>query len=276
MNNLQISDEERRIDYSGLLFKPLAEVDPKLYEEMELSPVDPERITSIHQRNDILKPGYLEVENGYTRMPDGSGCVATKVDMPGVTPEMIDWWFCWHGVKDLRDRIWCPTEHYAIHVHENSLARRLNTSLSLKERNWGTTDVVTEDVGNGPQEMHLNFHSPEAYGYAPELIKNVDVLISANVTAPVTGHGLVTFSHCVRKIPGGVEHRSHYWQGYNIDENGIAQAVAIPPGGFPMEVMKANALHSLVEYSNLAAILPGLYEKYGEEKDLTKDFLKNK
>jgi hypothetical protein len=80
--------------------------------------------------------------------------------------------------------------------------------------------------------------------------------------------------HCIRKIPGGIEYRSHYWQGYSIDENGKAYAASIPPGGFPMEVMKANAYHSLLEYTNLAQILPGLYEKYGKEADLTKDFYK--
>lgn len=39
-----------------------------------------------------------------------------------------------------------------------------------------------------------------------------------------------------------------------------------------MEVMKNNAYHSLLEYTNLAQILPGLYEKYGQEEDLTKDY----
>ena len=266
-----ITETEKTISYSYLFNKPLAEVDPKLSEEIAKSPVDPSRITSVFDRNDILKPGYLEVENGFARMPDGSGCVATKVEMPGVTPEMIDWWFAWHGLKDLRYKIWCPTDHYAIHVLEKDYAHRMDTSLSLKERNWGTTDVVVENVGGGPQKMHLSFLSPVDYGYDPELIGNVSVLISANVTDADTGHGLVTFSHCVREIPGGIEYRSHYWQGYNIDENGNPVAVAIPEGGFPLEALKGNALHSLVEYSNLAEILPGLYEKYGKNADLEQD-----
>ena len=69
------------------------------------------------------------------------------------------------------------------------LRHRLDDSLSWKERNWGTTDVVTEDVGADPQEMHLTFLSPEAYGYDPKLIKNADVIISANVTDPKTKQG---------------------------------------------------------------------------------------
>lgn len=266
-----ITEEEKKLAYSSLFFKPLPEVDSKLLKEMEVSPVAPERITSVFDRNEILKPGYLEVENGYAKMPDGSGCVATKVEMPGVTPEMIEWWFAWHGLKDLRYKIWCPTDHYAAHVLGTDLMHRLDTGLSLKERNWGTTDVVTENVGGGPQKMHLSFFSPKDYGYDEALIDNADVLVSANVSDADTGHGLVTFSHCIRTIPGGIEYRSHYWQGYNIDENGIPKAVAIPPEGFPMEVMKDCAYHSLLEYTNLSKILPDLYETYGRNEDLMED-----
>ena len=269
-----ITEDEKKVDYSELFFKPLPEVDPALIAELGTAPVAPERITQLKERNDILKPGYLEVENGYSVLPDGTGVVATKVEMPGVTPEMIDWWFCWHGLKDLRYKIWCPTQHYAIHVHEKDFAQRMDQSLSLKERNWGTTDVVHEDVGFGPQAMHLNFKSPIDYGYDPEMIKNVDVLVSATVTDPETGHGMVTFSHCVRKIPGGVEYRSHYWQGMGFDESGKEMVVGTPPGGFQPDILRNTALHSLLEYTNLAIILPQLYENYKDEKDFTVDHYK--
>ena len=270
----EITEEEKKVDYSDLFFKPLPEVDPKLVEALGDGPCDPSKITQLKDRNDILKAGYLEIENGYAVLPDGTGVVATKVEMPGVTPEMIDWWFCWHGMKDLRYKIWCPTQHYAIHVHEKDYAHRMDQSLSLKERNWGTTDVVHEDVGFGPQEMYLNFKSPEDYGYDPTLIPNADAIISAVVTDPKTGHGMVTFSHCIRKIPGGIEYRSHYWQGMGFDENGKETVVGTPPGGFQPEVLRDTALHSFLEYTNLGQILPGLYENYKDVKDFSKDLLK--
>lgn len=37
----------------------------------------------------LLDQGYLPTEKGFCVMPDGSGFAATKVFMPGVTPEMI-------------------------------------------------------------------------------------------------------------------------------------------------------------------------------------------
>ena len=269
-----LSEEEWKIDYSELLFKKPAEPDPEGMRAIFGGPAEPDQIISIQNRNDILLPERPEVKNGYTRKPDGSGAVVTTVEMPGVTPEMIIWWFAWHGLKDLRYRIWCPEKHYAILVYELDLARRLDDSIPLKERPWGTTDVVTEDVGAGPKTMHLSFLSPEAYGYDPELVKNADALISAVVSDPDTGMRLITFSHCVRRIPGGIEYCSHYWQGYSIDDEGQAYAASVPEGGFPMEVMLGNAMHSLEEYANLAEILPGLYEKYGKEKDLMRDLHK--
>lgn len=266
-----ITEAEKKMDFSELFFKPMEPVAPALLKIMDESPVDCKSATSIENRNELLKPGYLEVENGYCRMPDGSGFVATKVEMPGVTPEMVDWWFAWHGLQDLRYKVWCPTQHYGIHVMEKDLPHRLNQSLSLKERNWGTTDVVTEDVGNGPQEMHLTFLSPEDYGYSPKLIGNADTIISANVTDPKTGIGQITFSHIIREIPGGIEYRSRYWQGYNIID-GKPVPVSVPKGGFPIEIMKGNAYHSLDEYHNLAAILPKLYGKYKDRPDQLQDY----
>lgn len=270
----EITEAERKEAFSDLFFKPMALVDPALLEQMAKSPVDPARATSIQERNEILHPGYQKVENGYCRMPDGSGFVATKVEMKGVTPEMIEWWFIWHGLKSLRYKVWCPSQHYGIYVLERDLEQRLNQDLSYRERNWGTTDVVTEDVGAGPKQMHLTFLSPKAYGYDAALIPNGDAIISANVTDPDTGLGLITFSHVIRKIPGGIEYRSHYWQGYQVNEKGEAQAVSIPEGGFPMDVMKGCAYHSLEEYHNLAEILPGLYEQYRNRPDWLKDYRK--
>src|SRR5262245_47011757 len=45
----------------------------------------------------LLDAGYLELENGYARLDDGTLYVAVLTPMPDVTGEMIDWWFAWHG-----------------------------------------------------------------------------------------------------------------------------------------------------------------------------------
>lgn len=39
--------------------------------------------------------------------------MANRTYMPGVTVDMMDWWFPWHSVgSDLRYKIWDPKDHY--------------------------------------------------------------------------------------------------------------------------------------------------------------------
>lgn len=64
-------------------------------------PVNPSKALPIMECNRLLEDGYLPYETGYCLMPDGLGFAATKVFMPGVTTEMIDWWFYWHALEGL-------------------------------------------------------------------------------------------------------------------------------------------------------------------------------
>ena len=85
---------------------------------MNAGPVDSSLALSISDRSKLMEPGYLDVETGYTVMPDGSGFAATLVKMPGVIPEMLDWWFNWHELEGLRYAIWCPVAHTDIRVKD--------------------------------------------------------------------------------------------------------------------------------------------------------------
>ena len=50
-------------------------------------------------------PEYCQV--GYGVQDDGTAFVCNTTYMPGVTSEMLDWWFPWHSVgSDLRYKIW--------------------------------------------------------------------------------------------------------------------------------------------------------------------------
>lgn len=255
-----LSAWEQAKTYSRFFTKPLAAADPEVMRQLERGPVAPEDATSIQNRNDILNSGDLAVENGYCRMPDGTGFVAVRTVMPDVTAEMLDWWFMWHGLEGLRYKIWCPGEHYDARVKPEDLPRRLDTTLSLQERNWGTTDLVTENVGGGPTNIFISFQSPRQYGYDMSRFAPPNILtaISANAGMSDVWEPNITFSHCARPhAGGGIELRSRFWQGWNVVD-GIPVRVG-PKEGFPVEVMRDCAYHCAAEYSNLAAILPILY-----------------
>jgi phloretin hydrolase len=181
-------------------------------------PIDPSLALPIQDRKKLLDKGYLPCERGYCVMPDGTGFVAGLTKMPGVTMEMLDWWFYWHGLEDLRYSIWCPTDHLGIHVRPDTLERRLDKKLSLKERNWNTTDVVYEDIGTGPIVLEISFVSPEDFGYDMKRFKEPNTLgaicSNAGLSDPKTP--LVAFTHIARAIEGGLELRSRFWLGYQI------------------------------------------------------------
>ncbi len=67
----------------------------------------------IREANDLLKPGYLDLESGYTRLSDGQLHVAAWTTMPRCKGAMVEWWFgyletteqykWWHP----EDHVWC-------------------------------------------------------------------------------------------------------------------------------------------------------------------------
>ena len=127
--------EEAALSYSKYYYLPIMPPDPVAMQVINSGSQDPDKTLAIDHINDLFKPGYLPVEMGYSMMPDGSAVIANYVRMPGVTPEMIDWWFCWHwiappsvpeGNGNLRYKIWNPKEHWDTGGDEASVARLLD------------------------------------------------------------------------------------------------------------------------------------------------------
>lgn len=67
---------------------------------------------ALPQVNRLLQEKNLQYEAGYVQLADGTYLVAMYCPMPGVTKEMIDWWFWWHPQENKRYKLWYPGEHY--------------------------------------------------------------------------------------------------------------------------------------------------------------------
>src|SRR5512136_2481640 len=130
----ELTAPEKAKPYAKYFYQPMVPAPKEIIDTLSKGPIDPAVALPIRQRNDMLKPGNLAAERGYCMMPDGSGFVAMVTKMPGVTSEMINWWFAWHGLESLRYKIWDPDEHLAVHVLEKDLKRRLDPSLNTRER----------------------------------------------------------------------------------------------------------------------------------------------
>ncbi|MBP1625785.1 MAG: hypothetical protein H6Q00_260 [Holophagaceae bacterium] len=267
-----LSESDKAQPYAKWFDRPITPAPQEIYELLDKGPIDPSDALLLENRNDLLKPGYLSVERGWCMMPDGSAFVAGLTKMPGVTAEMLEWWFYWHGLRGLRYAIWDADDHYDVQVAPECLERRLDPSLSIKERGWDTTDIVTEDVGTGCMVLDIAFVSPMTFGYDMAAFeKGACTAISANL-GPHGGDRLVCFSHVARDIPGGVELRSRFWIGWNMVDGKPVRVGTQVPTEVVEGLAKGLVYHCPKEYHNLAAILPGVYAENAHIIDKLEDY----
>ncbi|MCU6760899.1 Uncharacterised protein [uncultured Roseburia sp.] len=271
MDNMQkskvlVSEEDQQKSYFKYYLQELAQAEPEHYERFLKAPISPEQALAFSDRNGLFENMEEKAEIGYCIMPDGTGYIANLTKMPGVTTEMIDWWFAWHGLDNLRYKIWDPEDHYKAETQNK--VRALDLSLSYRERLWDTTHEITEDTGMGPDNIVINFKYPGDVGY--DVSKIGTKACSTLIVGKGFGKGqppLATIptimTHFVREVEGGIELRSRFWMGWTY-ENGrdvkiLPEGMRVPPMG-PMSL----GAHCIKEFTNLAAILP---QVYAEEKD---------
>jgi len=264
-----LTPEEKSKPYARYFYLDPAPPDPGMLEKME-KPIDPAKALPIEKMNDLLNPGYMEVETGYCVMPDGSGYVAVHTKMPGVTVEMLHWWFAWHSLEDLRYKLWWPKGHYKVSLSEEARKKVLDPQVPLTQKFRGLTHHVVEDIGSGPEDIYISFLSPEDMGFDLSRFKppNVATVIGANgLSAPAGApesapKAPAVMCHFVREIPGGVEFRTRFWMGYHIVDR--KPKLLLPPGlRIPEAVPKGLGIHCILEYANLRAILPALFAEQG-------------
>ena len=159
---IPITPEQEALPISKYYHREPAPIPAEKLALLAKGPCDPGCALDIHHRNDLFLSGYLPVETGYCVLEDGTGFVANHTAMPGVTAEMFDWWFAWHGCGPLRYTIWDPEDHTGAVSLNYGQARC--AALSMKERYWGTTHIIREDIGMGADELFASFREPRELG----------------------------------------------------------------------------------------------------------------
>jgi len=154
--------------------------------------------------NKLLNAGYLECESGHHLNEDGSHYVTVLTKIPGVTLDMIDWWFWWHPAEGVRYQIWYPEMHYDTECDFGG--HYDDESKTYRERLHLSTHFVTEDIGIGKDKLTIDFMSPSDFGYdANKLNPDKETIICARVGSPKTGMWGVEMCHFVRVTDDGVE-----------------------------------------------------------------------
>ena len=266
--------EERMLSYSKYFYMEMSKPDPVAMQVLNSGPLPYELTLRFEDKMDLFRPGYLPAEQGYSILPDGGGYIANYVKMPGVTVEMIDWWFIWHfiappsvpkGNGNLRYKIWCPKEHWDTGTKTpEDLAQYLDESLPMRERRYGPTNFIVESVdGTGENLMQIEAQSfpPEVFGLDVNFLNRpgIGTVLTAYIAVGSPNVGI----HYYRPIPGGVELRTRYWMGYELKD---AKLIRKLDGPQPTEeLVRQFTLHNMTEYPHLAKFLPSLYAEEGNK-----------
>ena len=219
--------------------------------------------------NDLFKKGYLHGENGYLRNDDGSTYVSVLTKMPKVSVNMINWWFWWHANEAVRYQIWYPEMHFSVQADFQD--KYLDDSLSYSQRLHLSTHLVTEDIGLGKDKILIDFMSPESFGFNKKNLSPENTIICARVGSPDKHVWATDMCHFVRTTESGVEMRSRFWIGYEVERiSGFGKKILdkilnlsiVKSKLIPSSVGKAMFHHCSQEYHNLADILPSVYEEH--------------
>ena len=189
------------------LARPLTPPDPAVLDAIERGPIDPRDAQPAGDPDVLLDPAVLPGECGWCALPDGCGYVAMRTEMPGVTGDMIDWWFDWHPRDPVRYRIWHPPAH-----ESNSV--ELPAEPGAKPY-WGTVHHPVEDVGVGTVHARIAFHPPEVLGFTAGALDRPDVAAIVGGFAGDDRRRMqhTKMIHVFLRTGDGVVLRSRFWLG---------------------------------------------------------------
>lgn len=261
--------DEEALPYSKYYYRPPAPPNPRLMEILGRGPMDPAMALPYERINDLLDPGYHEVETGYCVLENGAGYVAVNNIFPGCTVDMMKWWFAWHAAgPGLRYAIWFPPGHVSIAVSDQGWARLHDPGIPIGEKSQNIVHFVVEDVGGGAEDILIHFLDPAQMGFDMSRFREPYVAgvfggygVSESRQGPPMKAPAI-MCHFVREIEGGIEFRTRFWMGYRINQ-GKGMCVLPPWVKLPIEAPMGLAFHNVMEYSNLATILPELYAQFG-------------
>lgn len=240
---------------NDLLNKPLPSIPAEIQEKLEHPDITR---TAFENRNEILTDPALQQEVGFAQFPDGSWLVSMVCPMPGITKEMIDWWFWWHCQDNLRYQVWFPGDHISIKPHKKDRAYFEQEAQPAFQPN---SQCPVEKIGGSKMPLQIDFVTPEQFGFTKEAMEQ------GNIATVVCGHvsafgGLVPhteMAHIYKQTNDGLFMFSRFWLGKTM--NPLLRKFVMTEN-----MARGMAEHCCIEYRNLAQILPGLYDRFCVKK----------
>lgn len=211
--------------------------------------------TSFENINDVLSNDLLKRDAGFARMANGDYLVSMYCPMPGLTKEMVDWWFWWHPQDKLRYQLWYPGEHYG-----NGYARKdhdyFNSPMMPPFR--PNTQYPVERIGKMKMPLSIDFITPEAFGFDSEIMRKNDVatIICGHVGAYKGLLQHTEMAHIFFQQKDGLFLASRFWLGKRLKKPLMRKILLTD------ETARGMAMHCCIEYHNFSNKIPGLYKEY--------------
>ncbi|MEM9178475.1 MAG: hypothetical protein AAGA89_02130 [Pseudomonadota bacterium] len=205
--------------------------------------------------------GFAEREPGFKtevkRLPNGIYEVSALTPMPGVTPEMVRWWFADYMQTSEHYQRWYPGAHIW-----------MDWENKVPGEYVGASHLVHEFIGKDMEKLRIQFVPPEDI-LSDVQLRESDVAICAKaglLEQPINGGQMC---HIIRATEDGAEMRSRFWLGMVAKREGNDQIASIE--GLVANTYLARKLgvsdsaaidlmnHCTEEMSILAEFLPELY-----------------
>jgi len=206
---------------------------------------------------------YLTAENTedfkteIRRHPNGIYEVSALTPMPGVTPQMIQWWFADYMQTTEHYKRWHPAAHI-----------RMDWENKVPGEYVGASHLVHEYIGKDLAKLRIQFVPPEAI-LGEVQFKDDDIAVCALpglLEKPLYGGKMC---HIIRSTDGGSEMLSRFWLGMVAKREGnetVRSVEGILGNTYLVRkigVRKSDALdlmnHATQEMGYLAEFLPELY-----------------
>ncbi len=187
-------------------------------------------------------------------MDDGTYLVSMVCPMPGITVQMIDWWFWWHAQDSLRYQVWYPGKHISIKYHRKDSAYFEQPNVPAFVPN---TQYPVERIGGMKMPLRIDFVTPEEFGFSRQIMCDNDILkiVCGHVGAFNNLVRHTEMAHIFKKTENGLFMVSRFWLGKTMKNSFLKKRIITD------DMAKGMAEHCCIEYRNLYEILPVLYEK---------------
>lgn len=201
--------------------------------------------------------GEAGFETGVKRLPDGIYEVSVLTPMPGVSPEMVGWWFGDYMETTEHYKRWFPDAHLWMDW-ENKVDGKL----------IGASHLVHEYIGEDLNKLRIQFVEPKDI-LGDVNLADGDVAVCARVGLLEDPLYAGEMCHIVRNVEGGSEMRSRFWLGMVASREGneaVPSVIGALGNTYLARLLTVNETsatalldHCFDEMTILAGFLPELY-----------------